>query len=78
MRRARQLLPDGPSSSGVQFVRNIPLEEFHFAQSVAKNPVKVTLIGPDRIAHDLSGNRQRASTKTWMPSSPMSLPLSDR
>ena len=34
----------------LKLVRNIPLEEFRFAQSVAKEPVKVTLIGPDRIA----------------------------
>ena len=46
----RQLLPDGPRPAGLQLVRNIPLEEFHFAESVAKKPVKVTLIGPDRIA----------------------------
>lgn len=31
-------------------VRNLPLEEFRYAQSVAKVPAKVTLLGPDRIA----------------------------
>jgi 5-methyltetrahydropteroyltriglutamate--homocysteine methyltransferase len=31
-------------------VRNLPLEEFRFAQSVAKVPAKVTILGPDRIA----------------------------
>jgi len=30
--------------------RNLPLEEFRYAQSVAKVPAKVTLLGPDRIA----------------------------
>jgi len=34
----------------LKLFRNIPLEEFRFTQSVAKKPVKVTLIGPDRIA----------------------------
>ena len=34
----------------LKFVRNLPLEEFRYAQSVAKVPVKVTLLGPDRIA----------------------------
>lgn len=34
----------------LKLVRNIPLEEFRFAQTVAQKPVKVTLIGPDRIA----------------------------
>jgi 5-methyltetrahydropteroyltriglutamate--homocysteine methyltransferase len=31
-------------------VRNLPLEEFAYAQSVAHVPVKVTVLGPDRIA----------------------------
>jgi len=39
-----------PAVERLKLVRNIPLEEFRFAQSVAKKPVKVTLIGPDRIA----------------------------
>ena len=30
--------------------RNLPLEEFRYAQSVAGVPVKVTVLGPDRIA----------------------------
>ena len=34
----------------LKLIRNLPLEEFRFAQSVAKNPVKVTVLGPDRIA----------------------------
>jgi 5-methyltetrahydropteroyltriglutamate--homocysteine methyltransferase len=34
----------------LKLVKNIPLEEFRFAQSVATKPVKATLIGPDRIA----------------------------
>ncbi len=31
-------------------IRNLPLEELRYAQSVAKVPVKVTVLGPDRIA----------------------------
>ncbi|HEY1236666.1 MAG TPA: cobalamin-independent methionine synthase II family protein [Candidatus Binatia bacterium] len=34
----------------LKLVRNLPLDEFHFAQSVATAPVKVTVLGPDRIA----------------------------
>ncbi len=34
----------------LKFARNLPLEEFRYAQSVATVPVKVTLLGPDRIA----------------------------
>jgi 5-methyltetrahydropteroyltriglutamate--homocysteine methyltransferase len=30
--------------------RNLPLEEFRYAQSVANVPAKVTILGPDRIA----------------------------
>ena len=33
----------------LQLVRNLPLEEFRYSQSVAKVPAKVTLIGPDRV-----------------------------
>ncbi|MGE5060116.1 MAG: hypothetical protein ACM3N3_12835 [Betaproteobacteria bacterium] len=34
----------------LKLVRNLPLEEFHFTQSIAAAPVKVTVLGPDRIA----------------------------
>jgi 5-methyltetrahydropteroyltriglutamate--homocysteine methyltransferase len=34
----------------LQLTRNLPLEEFRYAQSVATVPAKVTLIGPDRVA----------------------------
>jgi len=34
----------------LKLVRNLPLEEFYFAHSVAKVPAKVTVLGPDRIA----------------------------
>jgi 5-methyltetrahydropteroyltriglutamate--homocysteine methyltransferase len=34
----------------LKLLRNLPLEEFRYAQSVAEIPAKVTLLGPDRIA----------------------------
>lgn len=34
----------------LKLVRNLPLEEYRYAQSVANVPVKVTVLGPDRIA----------------------------
>ena len=38
------------AAARLKLVRNLPLEEFRFAQSVAKVPAKVTVLGPDRIA----------------------------
>jgi 5-methyltetrahydropteroyltriglutamate--homocysteine methyltransferase len=34
----------------LRLIRNLPLEEFRYAQSVATVPAKVTVLGPDRIA----------------------------
>ncbi|MGH7887044.1 MAG: hypothetical protein ACREPG_04210 [Candidatus Binatia bacterium] len=34
----------------LKLVRNLPLEEYRYAQSVARVPAKVTVLGPDRIA----------------------------
>jgi 5-methyltetrahydropteroyltriglutamate--homocysteine methyltransferase len=34
----------------LKLTRNLPLEEFRYAQSVATVPAKVTVLGPDRIA----------------------------
>ena len=34
----------------LKLIRNLPLEEFRYAQSVAKVPAKVTVLGPDRVA----------------------------
>lgn len=39
-----------PAVQRLKLVRNLPLEEFRYAQSVAKVPTKVTVLGPDRIA----------------------------
>jgi 5-methyltetrahydropteroyltriglutamate--homocysteine methyltransferase len=38
------------AAARLRLIRNVPLEEFRYAQSVAKAPVKTTLIGPDRVA----------------------------
>ena len=49
-----------PVKSRLKLKRNVPLEEYRFAAGVAKKPVKVSLIGPDRIsqrfAHESSKN----------------------
>jgi 5-methyltetrahydropteroyltriglutamate--homocysteine methyltransferase len=39
-----------PAAERLNLIRNLPLAEFRYAQSVARAPVKATLIGPDRIA----------------------------
>jgi 5-methyltetrahydropteroyltriglutamate--homocysteine methyltransferase len=39
-----------PVAARLRLVRNTPLEEYRFTSQVAENPVKVTLIGPDRIS----------------------------
>ena len=39
-----------PVKERLRLVRNVPLEEYRFASQVATRPVKVTLVGPDRIA----------------------------
>jgi 5-methyltetrahydropteroyltriglutamate--homocysteine methyltransferase len=39
-----------PVKERLKLVRNLIVEEYTFAQTVASRPVKVTLIGPDRIS----------------------------
>jgi 5-methyltetrahydropteroyltriglutamate--homocysteine methyltransferase len=39
-----------PAVERLQLTRNVPLEEFIFARDAASSPVKVALIGPDRVA----------------------------
>jgi 5-methyltetrahydropteroyltriglutamate--homocysteine methyltransferase len=34
----------------LRLIRNLPLEEFRYAQSVTKVPAKITVLGPDRVA----------------------------
>jgi 5-methyltetrahydropteroyltriglutamate--homocysteine methyltransferase len=46
----------------LKLIRNLPLEEFRYAQSVAQVPAKVTLLGPDRIAQRF---RWEASLDTY-------------
>ncbi|MGH7318996.1 MAG: hypothetical protein ACRELA_05120, partial [Candidatus Rokuibacteriota bacterium] len=38
-----------PATARLRLVRNRPLEEYRFTRHAASRPVKVTLIGPDRI-----------------------------
>jgi 5-methyltetrahydropteroyltriglutamate--homocysteine methyltransferase len=48
-----------PATARLRLVRSFPLEEYRFARSVATRPVKVTLMGPDRVAQmcDVEGSR---------------------
>src|SRR5579863_2403197 len=39
-----------PAKARLKLARNIPLDEFRFVKSVADQPAKVSLIGPDRIS----------------------------
>jgi len=39
-----------PTTQRLRLVRNRPLDEFCFTQSLTATPVKITLIGPDRIS----------------------------
>jgi 5-methyltetrahydropteroyltriglutamate--homocysteine methyltransferase len=52
------ILQRRPASEKLRLVRNLPLEEYRFVSGVAAKPVKVSLIGPDRItqrfAYELS------------------------
>jgi 5-methyltetrahydropteroyltriglutamate--homocysteine methyltransferase len=49
-----------PTVERLRLVRNLPLEEFVFASSVATRPVKVTLIGPDRITQRFAYESSRS------------------
>jgi len=46
-----------PATEPLRLRRNVPLEEFRFAQGLTERPVKVTLIGPDRIFQAYDGAR---------------------
>jgi 5-methyltetrahydropteroyltriglutamate--homocysteine methyltransferase len=39
-----------PAKSRLKLAHNLPLDEYRFAASAARRPVKVSLIGPDRIS----------------------------
>jgi 5-methyltetrahydropteroyltriglutamate--homocysteine methyltransferase len=49
-----------PVVEKLKLAHNLPLEEYQFVKSVAKKPVKVTLIGPDRIAQRFDHQRSKA------------------
>jgi len=52
-----------PVTQRLELQRNFPLEEFRFAQSVAKRPVKAMIMGPDRVAQmtDITGSPYRTA-----------------
>ncbi len=52
-----------PTVERLRLVRNLPLEEFRYARSVARTPVKTTLIGPDRIAQRFKWEASQAVYK---------------
>jgi 5-methyltetrahydropteroyltriglutamate--homocysteine methyltransferase len=47
----------------LKLLRNLPLEEYRYAQSVAKVPAKVTVLGPDRIAQRFKWEASQAIYK---------------
>ncbi len=49
-----------PVVEKLRLARNLPLEEYQFVKTVATKPVKVTLIGPDRIAQRFDHQRSNA------------------
>jgi len=49
-----------PALERLRLVNNQPLEEFRFIRSIATRPVKVTLIGPDRITQRFAWEHSRA------------------
>ena len=48
-----------PATARLRLVRSFPLEEFRFARSVASRPVKITLMGPDRVRQMCDLERSR-------------------
>ena len=53
-----------PVVSRLKLTRNIPLEEFRFVAGVARKPVKVSLIGPDRISQRFDHAASKAVYRT--------------
>src|SRR5512134_2097403 len=49
-----------PATARLRLVRSFPLDEYRFARGVATRPVKVTLMGPDRVAQMCDLERSRA------------------
>ena len=48
-----------PATSRLRLAKNFPLEELRFLKSVATSPVKITLMGPDRVAQMCDLERSR-------------------
>ena len=51
-----------PVKERLRLGRNVPLEEYRFVSGIAKKPVKVTLVGPDRIGQRFD---HKASTAVY-------------
>lgn len=49
-----------PTRARIQLVRNLPLEEYRFTASITSRPVKVTLVGPDRVTQRFDFEASRA------------------
>jgi len=48
-----------PVTGKLRLKRNVVFDEYRFSASVATHPVKVSLIGPDRIAQRFAGEKSR-------------------
>ncbi len=48
-----------PATARLRLRRNFPLDEYRFTRSIATAPVKVTLMGPDRVAQMCDIERSR-------------------
>lgn len=53
-----------PVTQRLELLRNRPLEEFRFAQQYTHTPVKITLIGPDRITQRFAYEQSQAFYKS--------------
>ncbi|MGH7322393.1 MAG: cobalamin-independent methionine synthase II family protein [Candidatus Rokuibacteriota bacterium] len=49
-----------PATARLRLIRNRPLEEYQFTRAAASRPVKLTLIGPDRICQMFDAAASRA------------------
>ncbi len=49
-----------PATARLRLIRNRPLEEYQFTRDVASRPVKLTLIGPDRICQMFDAEASRS------------------
>ena len=62
-RGAIEAIPDliarRPVTERISFVQNLPLQEFLFAQGVAKQPTKVTILSPDRVSQRFDVHKSR-------------------